>query len=1240
MGIRRPSDEHVYPHVNGSVSPSGPSPSTSPTYQMPNGHFSINERERRSRSSSDSSVYSAERPTSSPKSRPLPPQISTNVGTNGTQNSSLTRKFHVIHKSERKMKERQHRVSFADKDNSPQVGSPPNEYAYSPSPTTPIRSGTPSPTQTPSSDLSQRTLTPNSPKTSSIVPPLRVSSLNYQFQSPSSSNSNNSNNSSVASNQMQQQQSNKSEDNLSSPRPSSRKESPQKPQKVDRADSYPSVTKLFYDVARNLQATLNHTNFCVIDVTGIDDPAKIKNKIFDALEIKDDREIYNIHLTEIGQKEDGPIINDEELVKKCKNADRIGTLKLFVKKMHASEDVHYYTAIERNPTITHPPFTTTSIEVKPLIEFVGGFRPNLVPEIQQKNGQQRAHLYTDEPSAISISMPQPVIYQQQPQIQGHSNKSTPFSLQLYNPCENIDRQQSTRPAVKFSSNKLQHPPNLTPGAPPKINNIIKNIVQQSSPLSSIASHPYPSSGIKRCLSEEQIGQKKYSNFARIQNEMPIKKYNSVENFDQPPKKTSHVPKSSSKNILGNFNNFEELQREHTINANLTETCFVHLTDNSTTVKPTEEEEPPLWAIIDPSTIEEEDKIGKIWIDKPISNPKQKPTEEEEPPLWAIIDPSTIKEEDKIGKIWVDKPISNPRQKPTEEEEPPLWPIIDPSTIEEQDKIGKIWIDKPISNPRQKPTEEEEPPLWPIIDPSTIPDGEKKSTLWINKPISISSTSSSIDTTLVNYPISDNTLTNSDEDEDLLNTPPKSSREETPKDPSKVRFDVPSSSRPERSIARSVSMRRGLKDSWVVRPTVEDVYEDLQEYFPEHDLDKEIDGTDSGIIHHTNNDGETMPSMTTSTNSTGKKKLARGRSIRHVAEQIVNRERQQWAIATTAVQANTKLKRKITKIWGTRTEQVKPGQSWTSQQGQSIDDNNNKTPEEKTVPKIKWARGALIGKGTFGKVYIAFNLSTQEMIAVKQVERPTTASDMLSERQNSLVRSFYAEMNLLKVLDHDHIVQYLGYEETPEALNIFLEYVNGGSIGTCLKINGKFQEPVVRSFTRQILLGLEYLHEKSILHRDIKSDNILVNEDGCCKISDFGISKKINHAYAYDNQSNMSLQGTIFYLAPEVFTEGYSAKVDIWSLGCVVIEMFTGNRPWATFNDLTAMYKIGKEKKHPPIPNESMISPEAKDFLERCFIIDPTKRPRAEELSEHPFVREDPNFQFKKYIKVPPIVPSK
>jgi serine/threonine protein kinase len=131
-------------------------------------------------------------------------------------------------------------------------------------------------------------------------------------------------------------------------------------------------------------------------------------------------------------------------------------------------------------------------------------------------------------------------------------------------------------------------------------------------------------------------------------------------------------------------------------------------------------------------------------------------------------------------------------------------------------------------------------------------------------------------------------------------------------------------------------------------------------------------------------------------------------------------------------------------------------------------------------------GKLIGKGSFGRVYHAINLNADpvEMIAVKQVEIPTTKSDLMNERQRASIEALYHEISLLEGLDHENIVQYLGYDsnEAEGHLNIFLEYVAGGSISSCLTKFGPFKEPLLSHFTRQILQGLKYLHNKHILHR--------------------------------------------------------------------------------------------------------------------------------------------------------------
>lgn len=137
-------------------------------------------------------------------------------------------------------------------------------------------------------------------------------------------------------------------------------------------------------------------------------------------------------------------------------------------------------------------------------------------------------------------------------------------------------------------------------------------------------------------------------------------------------------------------------------------------------------------------------------------------------------------------------------------------------------------------------------------------------------------------------------------------------------------------------------------------------------------------------------------------------------------------------------------------------------------------------------KLQWIRGELIGKGSFGRVYHALNVEAGEWIAVKQVDVATTKADLNNPQLRKIKEDLFREISLLEDLDNEYIVQYLGYDVDEEegSIHIFLEYVPGGSISSCLSKTGKFDAPVVRFFTRQILMGLAYLHNRNILHRVI------------------------------------------------------------------------------------------------------------------------------------------------------------
>ncbi|KAH8171917.1 protein kinase domain-containing protein [Sarocladium implicatum] len=266
---------------------------------------------------------------------------------------------------------------------------------------------------------------------------------------------------------------------------------------------------------------------------------------------------------------------------------------------------------------------------------------------------------------------------------------------------------------------------------------------------------------------------------------------------------------------------------------------------------------------------------------------------------------------------------------------------------------------------------------------------------------------------------------------------------------------------------------------------------------------------------------------------------------------------------------------------------------------------------------KWMKGALIGQGSFGSVYLALHAVTGELLAVKQVETPAPGANSQNDnRKKSMIEALKREISLLRDLRHPNIVQYLGCSSSADYLNIFLEYVPGGSVQTMLNSYGALPEPLVRSFVRQILTGLSYLHNRDIIHRDIKGANILVDNKGTIKISDFGISKKLEASNilsgANNNKHRPSLQGSVFWMAPEVVKQtSYTRKADIWSLGCLVVEMMTGTHPYPDCSQLQAIFKIGGGKAAPTIPEHA--SEDAQAFLAQTFEIDHNSRPSADEL---------------------------
>jgi serine/threonine protein kinase len=190
--------------------------------------------------------------------------------------------------------------------------------------------------------------------------------------------------------------------------------------------------------------------------------------------------------------------------------------------------------------------------------------------------------------------------------------------------------------------------------------------------------------------------------------------------------------------------------------------------------------------------------------------------------------------------------------------------------------------------------------------------------------------------------------------------------------------------------------------------------------------------------------------------------------------------------------------------------------------------------------------------------------------------------------------------------------------------VFMELIPGGTIEFLLKTYGPFEESLFKNFTHQILEGINYIHSRNVVHRDIKGKNIMLMGNGIIKLIDFGCAKRLkkNQSSNSIKQLLKSLKGTPYWMSPEVIREvGHGSKADIWSIGATVFEMSTGQPPWSEYQPIAAIYRIGSgDTPIPELPDK--FSTEAKEFVSKCLIRNPDDRPSAADLLLHGFIKQN------------------
>ncbi|KAM6912937.1 serine/threonine-protein kinase PAK 6 [Xenentodon cancila] len=260
--------------------------------------------------------------------------------------------------------------------------------------------------------------------------------------------------------------------------------------------------------------------------------------------------------------------------------------------------------------------------------------------------------------------------------------------------------------------------------------------------------------------------------------------------------------------------------------------------------------------------------------------------------------------------------------------------------------------------------------------------------------------------------------------------------------------------------------------------------------------------------------------------------------------------------------------------------------------------------DKGDPRTYLENFVKIGEGSTGVVCIATEKHTGRQVAVKMM-------DLRRQQRRELL---FNEVVIMRDYQHRNVVEMFKSALVEEELWVIMEYLQGGAL-TNIVSETRLSEEQIATVCEAVLQALAYLHSQGVIHRDIKSDSILLTLDGRVKLSDFGFCAQISK----DIPKRKSLVGTPYWMAPEVISKSpYGTEVDVWSMGIMVVEMVDGEPPYFSETPVAAMKRL-RDEPAPTVRNVSQISPVLKDFLDRMLTRDPLERASATDLLEHPFL---------------------